>query len=65
MASGKLTIAVLSISGGASFGTARRTFVEEFAENVARHIVIPKAGHFVPEEQPEALLEELKSILGN
>jgi pimeloyl-ACP methyl ester carboxylesterase len=39
--------------------------VEAFAENIARHIVIPKAGHFVAEEQPEALLEELKSFLDN
>jgi pimeloyl-ACP methyl ester carboxylesterase len=65
IAAGKLTIPVLSISGGASFGAAQRTFVEAFAENIVRHIVIPKAGHFVPEEQPEALLEELKSFLDN
>jgi pimeloyl-ACP methyl ester carboxylesterase len=65
IASGKLTIPVLSISGGASLGAAQRTFVEAFAENIVRHIVIPKAGHFVPEEQPEALLEELKSFLDN
>ena len=65
IAAGKLTIPVLSISGGASLGAAQRTFVEAFAENIVRHIVIPKAGHFVPEEQPEALLEELKSFLDN
>ncbi len=63
--SGKLTIPVLSISGEASFGAAQRNFVEAFAESVARHTVIPKAGHFVPEEQPEALLKELKSFLDN
>jgi hypothetical protein len=39
---------------------AQRSFVEAFAENIARHVIIPKAGHFVPEEQSEALLEELK-----
>jgi pimeloyl-ACP methyl ester carboxylesterase len=65
IASGKLTIPVLSISGEASLGAAQRVFVEAFAENIARHIVIPKAGHFVAEEQPEALLEELKSFLDN
>jgi pimeloyl-ACP methyl ester carboxylesterase len=65
IANGKLTIPVLSISGGASLGAAQRTFVEAFAENIARHIVIPEAGHFVPEEQPEALLEELKLFLDN
>jgi pimeloyl-ACP methyl ester carboxylesterase len=62
---GKLTIPVLSISGEASLGAAQRGFVEAFAENIARHIVIPKAGRFVAEEQPEALLEELKSFLDN
>jgi pimeloyl-ACP methyl ester carboxylesterase len=65
IASGKLTIPVLSISGEASLGAAQRNFVEAFAQNIARHIVIPKAGHFVAEEQPEALLQELKSFLGN
>jgi pimeloyl-ACP methyl ester carboxylesterase len=65
IASGKLTIPVLSISGEASFGAAQRSFVEGFAENIARHVIVPKAGHFVPEEQPEALLEELKPFLDN
>jgi pimeloyl-ACP methyl ester carboxylesterase len=65
IAAGKLTIPVLSISGEASLGAAQRSFVEAFAENIVRHIVIPKAGHFVPEEQPEAMLEELKSFLDN
>jgi pimeloyl-ACP methyl ester carboxylesterase len=63
IASGKLTIPVLSISGEASFGAAQRSFVEAFAENIARHVIIPQAGHFVPEEQAEALLEELKPFL--
>jgi pimeloyl-ACP methyl ester carboxylesterase len=65
IASGKLTIPVLSISGEASLGAAQRSFVEAFAENIARYTVIPKAGHFVPEEQPEAVLDELKSFLDN
>ena len=65
IASGKLTIPVLSISGEASFGAAQRSFVEAFAEKIARHVIIPKAGHFVPEEQPEALFEELKPFLDN
>ena len=63
IAGGKLTIPVLSISGEASLGAAQRSFVEAFAENIARHVTVPKAGHFVPEEQPEALLEELKTFL--
>jgi len=65
IAGGKLTIPVLSVSGEASLGAAQRSFVEPFAENIARHVTIPEAGHFVPEEQPESLVEELKSFLGN
>ena len=65
IAGGKLRIPVLSISGEASLGAAQRGFVEAFAENIARHVIIPKAGHFVPEEQPEAVLEELKPFFDN
>jgi pimeloyl-ACP methyl ester carboxylesterase len=60
---GKLKIPVLSISGEASLGAAQQSLVEVFAENIARHVIIPEAGHFVPEEQPEALFEELKPFL--
>lgn len=64
IAAGKLTIPVLSISGEASFGAAQLPFVEAFAANITRHVVIPGSGHFVPEEQPQALLTELKKFLG-
>lgn len=63
IAAGKLTIPVLSISGEASLGAAQLAFVEAFAANIARHVVIPGSGHFVPEEQPQALLPELKTFL--
>ena len=63
IAAGKLTIPVLSVSGEASLGAAQLTFVEAFAGNIARHVVIPGSGHFVPEEQPQALLTELKKFL--
>lgn len=64
VAAGKLTIPVLSVSGEASLGTAQLTFVDAFARNITRHVVIPGAGHFVPEEQPQPLLKELNSFLG-
>jgi pimeloyl-ACP methyl ester carboxylesterase len=63
IAAGKLTIPVLSIAGEASLGAAQLTFVEAFATNIARHVVIPGSGHFVPEEQPQSVLSELKSFL--
>jgi pimeloyl-ACP methyl ester carboxylesterase len=52
---GKLTIPVLSISGEASFGEAQKPFVEAFAGNIMKHVVVPNSGHFVAEAQPEAL----------
>ena len=64
IAAGKLTVPLLSISGEASLGAAQLTFVEAFAGNITRHVVIPGSGHFVPEEQPQALLSELENFLG-
>ena len=55
---GKLTIPVLSISGDASFGEAQKPFVEAFASNIVRHVVVPNCGHFIAEEQPETLTGE-------
>lgn len=60
---GKLTIPVLSVSGRSSFGTAQRGFVDAFASNIVRDVVIDGAGHFVAEEQPQALEKEVKSFL--
>jgi len=37
---GKVTNTVLSISGQASFGEARKAFVEAFAKNIVKHVVV-------------------------
>jgi pimeloyl-ACP methyl ester carboxylesterase len=63
IAQGKLTIPVLSISGKASFGDFQKGFVEAFAGNLVKHATIDGAGHFVAEEQPEALMKELRPFL--
>jgi pimeloyl-ACP methyl ester carboxylesterase len=63
LAQGKLAIPVLSISGQASFGDFQRGFVEAFAANVVQHVTIAGAGHFVAEEQPDALLSTLQPFL--
>jgi pimeloyl-ACP methyl ester carboxylesterase len=63
IAEGKLTIPVLSVAGSASFGAGQRALVDAFAENVSADVVIDDAGHFVPEEQPDALLTELDDFL--
>jgi len=60
---GKITIPVLSVSGEASFGAAQQSFVEAFAANIVKQVVIRDAGHFVAEEQPEALITQLQSFL--
>jgi pimeloyl-ACP methyl ester carboxylesterase len=59
---GKLTIPVLSISGEASFGASQKGFVEAFASNIVKHAIVGNSGHFVAEEQPEALLAEFRAF---
>lgn len=65
IAQGKLTIPVLSVAGRSSFGTAQRGFVDEFASNVVKDVVVDGAGHFVAEEQPQALEQELRSFFAD
>jgi pimeloyl-ACP methyl ester carboxylesterase len=60
---GKLTIPVLSVAGSASFGAGQRALVDAFADNVVNDVVIDDAGHFIPEEQPDALLAALDDFL--
>jgi pimeloyl-ACP methyl ester carboxylesterase len=60
IAKGKLTIPVMSVSGKASFGDFQKGFVEAFASNIVGHVTVDGAGHFVAEEQPEALLTALR-----
>jgi pimeloyl-ACP methyl ester carboxylesterase/heme-degrading monooxygenase HmoA len=59
---GKLAIPVLSVSGQASFGAAQKAFVEAFASNVVKHAMIGNSGHFVAEEQPDALMAEFRAF---
>lgn len=60
---GKLTIPMLSVAGSASFGVDQRALVDAFADNVVREVVIEDGGHFVAEEQPDALLADLDDFL--
>ncbi|MFM9940908.1 MAG: alpha/beta fold hydrolase [Hyphomicrobiaceae bacterium] len=61
LASGaRLNMPVLGIAGGVSYphGRGRGATVEASLKNVATNvkaIVLPECGHFVPEEQPEAV----------
>jgi pimeloyl-ACP methyl ester carboxylesterase/heme-degrading monooxygenase HmoA len=60
---GRLTIPLLSIAGRASLGDAQLGLVKEFTSNVSGQTVIEDAGHFIAEEEPEALLEQLEAFL--
>jgi pimeloyl-ACP methyl ester carboxylesterase len=65
IATGKLAIPVLSISAQFSFGPAQVRFVEPFADNIIKHVLIENSGHFPAEEQPEALVAEIRSFFND
>jgi len=59
---GKLSIRLLAVGGQHSIpnmGEALRPYFNDVTS-----VVIPDSGHFVPEEQPEALANALKGFLG-
>lgn len=61
---GKLPMPVLAVGGGRSFG--RGPEVEQSLRRVAEQVtgvIIPDCGHWIPEEQPEVLLESLLPFL--
>jgi pimeloyl-ACP methyl ester carboxylesterase len=58
---GKLPIRVLAVGGQHSIPTMGES-LRPYFQNV-RSIVIPDSGHFVPEEQPEALANALLAFL--
>ena len=57
----KLAAPVLALEGGFGFGGSRET-MEQVADNV-QSTIIPNAGHWIAEEQPERLLAELIPFL--
>jgi pimeloyl-ACP methyl ester carboxylesterase len=65
----RLPMPVLGISGGVSYphGRGRGDSVEASLKRVAtdvRAVVLPECGHFVPEEQPEAVKKLLLGFFG-
>lgn len=66
----RLSMPVLGIAGGVSYphGRGRGGSVEESLTRVAtdvRCVVLPECGHFVPEEQPEAVAKLLLEFFGS
>jgi pimeloyl-ACP methyl ester carboxylesterase len=58
----KMPIRLLAVGGQYSIPTMGDS-LRPYFENVTA-VVIPNSGHFVPEEQPEALAKSLKAFLG-
>jgi len=48
----KLDIPVLAIAGQKAIGVHHLAFVQAFAANIRRNMILPGAGHFLPEECP-------------
>jgi len=65
LARGKLKLPVLALGGGESWGRREETAasLRQLAENV-RGVVIPDAGHWLPEEQPALVLQHLRDFFG-
>lgn len=64
IAKGKLKMPVLAVGGGRSFG--RGAEVEQSLRRVAENVtgaIVPDCGHWIPEEQPQLLLEALLPFL--
>jgi pimeloyl-ACP methyl ester carboxylesterase len=59
---GKLSIRLLGVGGQHSIPNMGESLRPYF--NDVTSVVIPDSGHFVPEEQPEALAKALKAFLG-
>ncbi len=62
LAAGKLTMPVLAVGGGKSFGPMMAT-VMRFAATDVTEAVIPDAGHWLMEEQPAATVKLVRDFL--
>ncbi|WP_405810729.1 alpha/beta hydrolase [Streptomyces sp. NBC_00210] len=60
---GPLTIPVLAVGGALSSGPGVEDVMRQVADDVTG-LVIPGAGHFLPEEAPEAMTRALLDFLG-
>jgi pimeloyl-ACP methyl ester carboxylesterase len=58
----KMSIRLLAVGGQHSIPNMGESLRPYF--NDVTSVVIPDSGHFVPEEQPEALAKALKAFIG-
>lgn len=61
---GRLTMPVLAVGGGRSFGPTM-AFVMRFGADNVQQAVIPDSGHWLMEEQPEATVAAIRAFLGS
>ncbi len=59
----KLTMPVLTIGGAASFGAGLEGEIRPLADNL-RAVMIEQCGHYIAEEQPQRLVDELLRFFG-
>ncbi|MBF5042047.1 alpha/beta hydrolase [Aggregicoccus sp. 17bor-14] len=62
LAAGKLNMPVLAVGGEKSFGPTMAT-VMRFAANNVQEAVVPNAGHWLMEEQPQATIKLIRDFL--
>lgn len=61
LAEHKVKVPIVAVGGEKGLGERVGQFVSEIASNV-KNVLLPGCGHFVPEECPEALLEEISRL---
>lgn len=60
----KLDIPVLAVAGEKGIGANHEGLARAFSSNIVDNIIVPGAGHFVPEERPAELTLAVKKFLG-
>jgi pimeloyl-ACP methyl ester carboxylesterase len=63
LAQGKLTMPVLAVGGEKSFGTMMAT-VTRFAASDVHEAIVPDAGHWIMEENPQVTIQLVRGFLG-
>ena len=63
LAKGKLSMPVLAVGGEKSFATMMATVMRFAASNV-HEAVVPDSGHWIMEENPEAMIQIVRGFLG-
>jgi pimeloyl-ACP methyl ester carboxylesterase len=63
LVSNKLAIPVLAIAGEKGIGKEQATLTRAFTNNLVGDVILPGAGHFLPEERPAEVVAALHTFL--